>query len=110
MVGDEDVDRDRDGGGDKDGDGDEEDRVHGPVPLRARMAVSGDGRIGDGRGCNSGRDWERDPDVAGRRLELRRAAAHGQATATEQPPLPLRILRYGVKVKINLVLKYYLAL
>ena len=39
MVGDKDVDRDRDGGGDKDGDGDEEDRVHGPVPLRARMAV-----------------------------------------------------------------------
>ena len=37
MVGDEDV--DRDGDGDKDGDGDEEDRVHGPVPLRARMAV-----------------------------------------------------------------------
>ena len=29
MVGDEDVDKD----------GDEEDRVHGPVPLRARMAV-----------------------------------------------------------------------
>ena len=49
MVGDEDVDRDRDGGGDKDGDGDEEDRVHGPVPLRARMAVGGDGRIGDDR-------------------------------------------------------------
>ena len=48
--------------------------------------------------------------VAARRLELRRAAAHGQATATEQPPLPLRILRCCVKVKINLVLKYYLAL
>ena len=37
MVGHEDVDRDRDG--DKDRDGDEEDRVHGPVLLRARMAV-----------------------------------------------------------------------
>ena len=48
--------------------------------------------------------------VAARRLELRRAAAHGQATATEQPPLPPRILRCCVKVKINLVLKYYLAL
>ena len=37
IVGDEGV--DRDGDGDKDGDGDEEDRVYGPVPLRARMAV-----------------------------------------------------------------------
>jgi hypothetical protein len=43
--------------------------------------------------------------VAARRLELCRAATHGQATATEQPPLPLRILRCCIKVKINLVLK-----
>ena len=52
--------------------------------------------------------WRRH--VAARRLELCRAATHGQAAATEQPPLPLRILRCCVKVKINLVLKYYLAL
>ena len=37
MVGDEDVDRERDG--DKDRGGEEENRVHWPVPLRARMAV-----------------------------------------------------------------------
>ena len=43
MVGDGDEDVDRNGGGDEDGDGEEEDRVHGPVPLRARMAV-GQGR------------------------------------------------------------------
>ena len=43
--------------------------------------------------------------VAARRLELCRAATHGEATATEQPPLPLRILRCCIKVKINLVLK-----
>ena len=39
MVGDGDEDVDRNGGGDEDGDGEEEDRVHGPVLLRARMAV-----------------------------------------------------------------------
>ena len=43
--------------------------------------------------------------VAARRLELCRAATHVEATATEQPPLPLRILRCCIKVKINLVLK-----
>ena len=43
MVCDGDEDVDRNGGGDEDGDEEEEDRVHGPVPLRARMAV-GQGR------------------------------------------------------------------
>ena len=43
--------------------------------------------------------------LVARRLKLCRAATHGQATATEQPPLPLRILRCCTKVKINLVLK-----
>ena len=40
LVGDGDKDVNSDGDGDEDGDGDKEDRVHGPVPLRAKMAVS----------------------------------------------------------------------
>ena len=47
--------------------------------------------------------WRRH--VAARRLELYHAATQGQATATEQPTLPLRILRCCIKVKINLLLK-----
>ena len=50
------------------------------------------------------------PFVTARRLELCGAATHGQATATEQPLLPLRIPCCFIKAKINLVLKYYLAL
>ena len=39
LVGDGDKDVNSDGDGDEDGDGDKEDRVHGPVPLQARIAV-----------------------------------------------------------------------